>query len=311
MTRRPLGLALLLVILAAPLACERQRVLYVSRVGVVSTYPRDSTRISLPVFVAKLRDLGYIENQGLAIEYRYSADTERLRDLATELVGHGVQVIFAADPYASRAVGRLNGTIPIVGFELETRLKQTGGNLTGVVLDQSGEVSAKQLQLLTEVVPGLVRVAVIPSFSPDLKSVADAARKLNLGLVTIKWAGPGETLGPAAPEDPQGLVVVSSLPLIDLLRPAADAALKSRLPSIGRFTEFAQEGGLLAYGPARSEIYSAAATLVAKILRGARPGDLPIEQPTKFELTVNMKTAKALGLTIPQSVLGRADQIIQ
>jgi putative ABC transport system substrate-binding protein len=213
-----------------------------------------------------------------------------------------------------------------VGYDYETdpiaagfaiSLARPGGNVTGVFLDQS-EVSAKQLQFLKEIVPGLSRVAVLwdaPIAPAQHDAVEIAGRQLGLTLSSIVWRGPEALTGAlqlATHDGAQAPVVLSTPRIFDLYRPlVADVALKNRLPAVSLTANFAQVGLLVTYGPAQRDMYRIAASLVAKILDGARPADLPIERPARFVLAINLKTAKALGLTIPQSLLLRADEVIQ
>jgi putative ABC transport system substrate-binding protein len=315
------------VLLAAPLAGEaQQQAGKIARVGYLTGTPKETLFISFPTFAAQLRELGYIEGQNLVIEFRHAAAQDRLRALTAELVGLGVQVIYATNPYALRAAREVTTTVPIVGYDYETdpvavgyatSLARPGGNVTGVFLDQPS-VSAKQLQLLKEVMPGLSRVAVLwdaALATAQHEAVEAAARRLGVKVSPIVWQGPDElslALRLATQAGAQGLIVLSTPHIQDRYRRfVADAALKSRLPSITLTSVFAQDGALMAYGPDQRDMHRIAATLVGKILGGARPADLPIERPVRFTLVINLKTAKALGLTIPPSLLGRADEVIQ
>jgi putative ABC transport system substrate-binding protein len=276
--------------------------------------------------LSRLAELGYSEGQNLVNEFR-SADTQdRLRELAAELVGIGARVIFAHGPYAIRAARAVTTTLPIVGYDLENdpvatgyaaSLARPGGNFTGVFLDQA-EVSAKQLQLLKEMVPTLSRVAVL--WDPEVataqrEAVEVAGRRLVVKVTPIVWRGPdalGAAVHTATQDGAQGLIVLSSPRILERNRAfVAEAALKSRLPAIGLLSSFAKDGLLIAYGPVQRDLLRTAATLVAKILDGARPADLPIERPVRFSLVLNQKTANALGIKIPQLLLLRADEVIQ
>jgi putative ABC transport system substrate-binding protein len=212
----------------------------------------------------------------------------------------------------------LDNEIDPVAAGYAASLARPGGNVTGVFLDQP-EVSAKQLQLLKEMVPGLTRVAVLWDATvgtAQREAVDDAARRLGITVSSIVWTGPDALPGAlrsATHDGARGLVVLSSPRILTTKnRPlVADAALKNRLPAIGLTSLFARDGLLIAYGPVQLDMYRSAATLIAKILDGARPADLPIERPVHFALVINLKTGKALGLTVPQSVLLRADDVIQ
>ena len=313
-------------LLAAPLAAEAQPAGKTSRVGWLAGARRETLTISVPAFVGQLRELGYVEGQNLVIEFRDANSRDRFRELTTELIGAGVQVIYAANPSAIQGAWDATRTLPIVGYDYESdpvavgyasSLARPGGNVTGVFLDQAG-VSAKQLQLLTEVVAGVSRVAVLWDAQlarPQHEAVTDAARRLGVAVSSIVWRGPDElpaALRLAHRDGAQALMVLSSPRIHDRYRMiVAAAALKSRLPSIVLTMNFVQDGALLGYGPAQRDMHRIAATLVAKILGGARPADLPIERPVRFELAINLKTATALGLTIPPSLLARADQVIE
>jgi putative ABC transport system substrate-binding protein len=275
----------------------------------------------------RLSELGYVEGRNLVIDYRYAETEERFRELATQLVATGSHVIYAQGPYALRGARAASATIPIVGLDNESdpvaagyaaSLARPGGNVTGVFLDQS-EISAKQLQLLKEAVPGLTRVAVLfdaPVASAQRESAEGAARRLGLAIAPIVWRGPDAlpaALQSATQDGARGLIVLSSPNIITRRnRPlVAEAALKWRLPAISLTILFARAGLLIAYGPVQLDMYRSAASLVAKILDGASPAGLPIERPVRYALAINLRTAKALGLTIPQSLLVRADEVIQ
>ena len=313
-------------LLTVPLPAHGQFPTKIARVGYLTGAMRSAMPVSTASFVDRLRELGYVEGRNVDIDYRY-ADTEAgLRELASTLVRGEVQVIYAQNPYALRAAAAATKTIPIVGYDLETdpvaagfaaSLPHPGGNVTGVFLDQP-DISAKQLQLLKEIVPQLSRVAVLwddPLATSQRAAVEEAGRRLRVTILSIVWRGPdalADAIRSAKADGAQGVIVLSTPRIQDQYRgPVADAALKNRLPSIGLTANFANSGLLIAYGPVQRDMYRIAAGLVAKILDGARPADLPIERPVRFALAVNVKTAKALGLTIPQSMLLRADEVIQ
>jgi len=278
-------------------------------------------------FVEGLRELGWVEGQNIAIEDRWSeGKTSRFPELAAELVRLKVDLIMTVTWPAAVAAKNATTTIPIVivaagdavGTGLVQSLARPGGNLTGVS-DLAVEISAKRLELLKEAVPMLSRVAVLwnsadGAMTLSFKQIQTAARTLG---VTIR------PLGVQEPEDfdqaftamiherPDALVVISDA-LVTLNRKRIlDFAAANRLPAIYTRRLYADDGGLMAYGPSSADMLRRGAAFVDKILKGAKPADLPVEQPTQFELVVNLKTAKALGLAIPQSVLFRADQVIQ
>jgi putative ABC transport system substrate-binding protein len=263
----------------------------------------------------------------VTFDFRVAESEARFQEHATELVRDGVQVIFAVGPYALRAARAVTSTVPIVGLDNESdpiaagyaaSLARPGRNVTGVFLDQS-EVSAKQLQLLKEAVPGLARVAVLwddEIATAQRDAVDDAARRLGVMVSSIVWRDPEtltRSLRTATQDGARGLIVLSTPRILnERIRPfVAATALTSRLPAIGLTATFARDGLLMAYGPLQLNMYRSAATLVAKILDGARPADLPIERPVHFALVINLKTAKALGITLPQSLLQRADEVYQ
>ena len=313
-------------VLAAPLAAEAQQAGKIARVGVLGGAPREMLTLSMPILIAQLREFQFIEGQNLVVEFRHADSQERFRQLATELARLRVQVIYATNPYAIRGAQEATKAVPIVGYDYETdpiaagfadSLARPGGNVTGVFLDQA-TVSAKHVQLLRELSPSISRLAVLwdaPLATAQHHAVTDAARALGIVVSSIVWTGPEElpaALGSARRGGAQALIVLSTPRITDRYRGlVAASALKNRLPCIVLHAVFAQDGALMAYGPSQREVYRTSATLVAKILRGARPGDLPIERPTRFDLVINLKTAKALGLTIPPSLLARADEVIQ
>ncbi len=275
-----------------------------------------------------LRELGYAEGQDIVIERRVAdGKTERLPGLAAELVRLAVALIVAPDPPSARAATNATRTVPIVmrssgdpvASGLVASLARPGGNITGVY-SIAEELVGKRLELLKEVAPHLSRVAVL--WDPDFPGSARwfheaevAARSLGLQLQSLEARGPSpdfaRALGVATKERAGALITLRNPPIVFHQRQIVNLAAKARLPAIYDDREFVESGGLMSYGANLVDLYRRAATYVDKILKGARPADLPVEQPTKFELVVNLKTAKALGLTIPPSVLLRADQVIQ
>jgi putative tryptophan/tyrosine transport system substrate-binding protein len=314
-------------ILAAPLGASAQQQRKTARVGFLVTSPRETQAPVFGTIVRRLHELGYVEGQNVIFEFRHADSEEGFRERATQLVGVGVHVIFAQGPYALQAARAATTTIPIVGIDNEsdpiaagyaTSLAHPGGNVTGVFLDQS-DVSAKQLQLLKEMVPGLTRVAVLwdPAVaSAQREAVDDGARRLGVTVSPIAWRGPDallEALRSATKDGARGLIVLSTPRILNPKdRPlVAAAALNIRLPAVGLTETFARDGLLIAYGPVQLDMYRSAATSIAKILDGARPADIPIERPTTFKFVINMKTAKALGLTIPPALLLQANEVLQ
>ncbi len=312
---------------AVPLATEAQQPGKVWRIGVLESAPVALNAANLEAFRQGLRELGYVERQHYAIEYR-SADgrPERFPDLAVELVRLKVDLILTRGTPAVLAAKNATRTIPIVmatsgdalGSGVVSGLDRPGGNVTGLTSIDS-ELVGKRFGLLKEAIPGIARIAIVqnlgnPALATQRKQIEVAARSLRFQPQFLDVRKP-EDLGPAfdaAIKQRADAVHVGldSLTQTNLGR-IVDLAAKQRLPSIYSSRDFVDAGGLMAYGVSRLEMYRRAATYVDKILKGAKPADLPVEQPTKFELVINLKTAKALGLTIPPSLLARADEIIQ
>jgi putative ABC transport system substrate-binding protein len=321
--RRAIFLALALAILAAPLAVEAQQAGKTPRIGVLGSSPSPPWE----ALRRGLRDLGYVESQTLAIEWRWTeGKVERAPDLSSDLVRLKVDVIVTASMPVIRAVKQATSTIPIVmassfdpvGAGLVTSLARPGGNVTGMA-EMATEVVGKRAELLREAVPGLSRLAVLlgppaPADPLFLREAEVAARALHIELQVLRARDPGEfdSAFAAMTRERASAVLVLQHPIFFAHRALlAELAVKHRLPTMHAFREFVEAGMLMSYGANLEASFQRAATYVDKILKGAKPGDLPIEQPTKFELVINLKTAKALGLKIPQSVLIRADEVIQ
>ena len=326
--RAVLLVTLALGILAVPLSSDAQQPGKVFRVGSLEVNPLTPANSHLAdAFRRGLRDLGYTEGQNLVIEWRYAeGKRERLPALAAELVKLKVDVIVAWNTPAAEAAKQVTGTVPIVavtpadpvGSGLVASLARPGGNVTGLTI-LAPELSGKRLQLLKEVVPRASRVAVLwnpahPIAAVYLRETEVAARALGVQLQVLEARVPNDfasAFSAMTKERAQALVVLPDPMSFVNRRQLLELAAKNRLPLIADPREFAEDGGLMAYGTNYADLFRRAATYVDKILKGAKPGDLPVEQPTKFELIINFKTAKALGLTIPQSVLIRADYVIQ
>jgi putative ABC transport system substrate-binding protein len=324
---RLIGLAVILSFVLAPLAAEGQQAGKIYRIGMLETTSMALNAANLDAFRQGLRELGYVEGRNFMIEYR-SADgrRERFPELATELVRLKVDVILTRGTPAVMAAKNATGTIPVVmaasGDPLLSGvvagLARPGGNVTGLSAIVV-EVTGKRLQLLREVVPGVSRIASLldmgnPNNALQWKETEIVAQSLGVQPQLLDVRKPGDFGGAfdAAIRQRAGAMVVG----IDALTQAnhrliIDLAAKHRLPAIYATREFVDAGGLVAYGVSYPHLYHRAATYVDKILKGAKPADLPVEQPTKFEFVINLKTAKALGLTIPLSVLARADQVIE
>jgi putative ABC transport system substrate-binding protein len=329
MDRRDTVLALL-ALGAAPLAAEAQQAAKVARIGYLSTSLASSAD-RRDAFLQGLRDLGYVEGRNVAIEYRDAeGKVERIPALAAELVALKVDVIVV--PGSTRvtlAAMQATKTIPIVfsnvGDPVEsglvTNLARPGGNVTG--LSSLGpELVGKRLELLKQAVPGVSRVAVLwlpgalgERTDKDMLTRADvAARALGVRLQFVEARGADEFARAFSDMSSARAGALTVLPSARFLREhkrLVDLAAKNRLPAVYASREFVDAGGLMSYGANSADLSRRAATYVDKILKGAKPGDLPVEQPTKFELVINLKTAKALGLTIPKSVLAHADEVIQ
>ena len=316
------ALALALGVLVAPLAAGAQQPEKVWRIGVLRIgSPGDTSR---ETFRLALRDLGYVEGRNLVIEDR-TADGRltRLTGLAAELVHLHVDVIVASGVAGARAAREATETIPIVmlatdpvGAGLVGSLARPGGNITGVATLES-ELGSKRLERFKEAFPTLTRVAVLydPTTSATvLKEMEDGARQLKVQLQILEVRA-SEDLDRAftkATEWRAAALSILASPFFQSQRVRiAKLAIEHRLPSMVPHRTYVEAGGLLSYGPDFRDLNRRISVFVDKILKGAKPADLPIEQPTKFELVINMKTAKALGLTIPQSLLSRADQVIQ
>ena len=323
-------IALSLGLLAAPVAADAQPPGKVARIGILSTTSRASgaMRVAIDPFCQGLRDLGYVEGKNIVIEYRWAEGRpERLPELTAELVRLKMDVIVALDPGAARTAKNATKTIPVVftgsgdpvAEGLVASLARPGGNLTGLSIVAGLEIVGKRMELLKEAVPGVTRMAMLwnptnPSHGPVLKEIPGFARSLGVALQPLEARGPDDFEGAfaAMSRNHVGGVVVLSDAIFSLHGTRlAELAAQSRLPAIYGNRVVVEAGGLMSYQGNFADMYKRVPTFVDKILKGAKPGDLPIEQPTKFELVINLKTAKALGLTIPDSVLIRADEVIR
>ena len=311
--------------ITAPLATKAQVSAQVPRIGILSPAAEAFT----PVFEAfrqGLRELGYVEGQNIVLEFRLAAGrAERLRALAAELVRLKVDVILTDTMTATRVAKEATTTIPIVMASssdpvqggLVASLAQPGGNITGMAL-LAPELSGKRLELLKEVVPRLAQVAVLWNpknpVAGNLRATEAAAQALHLQLHLVEVPG-AEALeaafDAAMQEGADALITLPDAMLWNQRLQVAGLAAKHRLPALFPEREFVDAGGLLSYGPSVPASFHRAATYVDKLLKGAKPADLPVEQPTKFELVINLKTAKALGMTMPPSLLLLADEVIQ
>ncbi len=314
---------------ALPIATQAQQSAKIARLGFLANSATALAHLR-EAFLQGLRDLGHVEGRNVVIEYRYAeGKLERFPVLAAELVELKVDVIVAPPTPAAQAAKQATRTIPIVFAGsgdpvtngLVTSLARPGGNVTGLS-GLSPELVGKCLEQLKQAVPGIIRVAVLwqPGGQGEraerdmLKEAEVAGRALGMRLQFVEARGTADfdrAFSDMTTARAGALTVLPSSMLNTERRRLVDLAAKSRLPAVYQLREYVDAGGLMAYGANLADLNRRAATYVDKILKGARPGDLPVEQPTKFELVVNLKTAKALGLTIPLSVLGRADDIIQ
>jgi ABC-type uncharacterized transport system substrate-binding protein len=324
MNRRTFLSGLTLGTLAAPLVAGAQQAGKAWRIGFLST---SQSAVFLPVFRQALGELGYAEGKNLILEQRYAEDQpERLPALAAELVNLRVAVLVTFATGATLAAKAATTTTPIVMVVgdpvvagIVPSLGRPGGNITGLALDNV-DLAEKRLQLLKEAVPRLARVAVLanqanPSFTAlQLAPTRSAAERLGVAVQPVEVRGPSDLARAftAMTRGHAGAVIILPDPMFGFHgKRIAELAVQHRLPSSYDAKVFAEDGGLLAYGPRLDDFYRRAAVYVDKILKGAKPGDLPVEQPTKFELVINLKTAKALDLTIPQTLLLQADQVIE
>ena len=313
---------------AWPLAANAQQKRKPPLIGVLN--PGSADVPGAVGFYDGLRELGYTEGLNIAIERRYGDwNTDRFQQLAADLVRHKVNVIVVMSTSPARAVKQATSMIPIVvagmadpvGDELIVSLARPGGNITGTTF-LGPELIAKRFALLKDAISGLSRVAALwhPSAYGNrtregmLKETESAAQALRLHLQLVPAVGPGDlddAFVAMIRERADAVILLPSPMLYGEHKRIVELAAKSRLPAMYAAREFVEDGGLMSYGSILTDVFRRAATYVDKILKGANPADLPVEQPTKFELVINMKTAKSLGLTIPPSILARADEVIE
>jgi len=327
MRKKVIYLTLGAMLLALCLPAEAQQQGKVYRIGYLvarsALEPRDEA------FRQGLRDLGYVEGKDIIIEYRFGGgEREQIPKLAAELVRLKVDIIVAPGTPVAQAAKTATRTIPIVfsgvadpvGTGLVTSLARPGGNVTGLT-PISAELSAKRLELLKETVPRVSRIAVLstpdyplPVKTETLKEMEVAARALGVQLQLLEVRGPNDfdSAFGAMRKERAGAFTVLPIPMFFTeRRRIVDFATKGRLPAIFHWTEYVEAGGLMSYGADADDLWRRAATYVDKILKGTKPADLPVQQPTKFELVINLKAAKQIGLTIPPNVLARADKVIK
>lgn len=325
--RLPLIVIITLIILTATFTADAQQPTKIPRIGYLRTSSFSVSPARMEAFQQGLRALGYEEGKNIAIERRHAdRKLDRLPELAAELVRIKVDVIVTSGPPATRAAKAATSTIPIVmtfdddpvGSGLVASLARPGGNVTGLST-RAPEISGKLLELLKETVPRLSRVAVIGTLTREgtaqaLKEIELAAAAFAVKLQYLDIQSPNDiesAFQAARKARADALLVVSSPVFTPQRAQIAQLAVKNRLPAASSSRAFVRDGGLMSYGINLHDLDRRAATYVDKILKGRKPADLPVEQPTKFELLINLKTAKQLGLTIPQSVLYRADKVIK
>ena len=326
MDRRMFISAVVSGLLAAPFIARAQQASKIPRIGFLMEGSVEAETGYLADFQRGLRELGYVEGQNIVIEPRHAAGrADKLPELAAELVRLKVDVLVATSTPGALAARNVSSIIPIVtlspdpvGDGLAASLARPGGTITGVSDLHSGLIS-KRLQLLKEFAPSASRVAVLlnpayPAHPRQLKDIQAAVTALGMTVLPFEVKGPDDidrAFTTMEKERAGGLFVLGDRLLGVYGQRIAELAIKNRLPAIYTNRSWVARGGLMSYGANFTDLYSRMATYVDKILKGAKPADLPIEQPTKFELVINVKTAKALGITIPQSLLLRADEVIQ
>ena len=313
---------------AAPLVAAAQPTAKVYRIGFLVTATLTETGHLLKALSEGLRELGYVEGRNVVFERRFAEGRqERLPALAVELVRLKPDILVTGSNPVIAAVKEATATIPVVmavsrdpvGAKFIASLARPGGNITGLANDTAPEIIGKNLALLKEAVPRISRVTYLwnpvpPGAEASKNALESAARNLGVAFQPVEVRGHAELEGAFAAmvrERANGIVVAQDPVTFGSRSQVVLLAARSRLPAVYGVREFAEAGGLMSYGPNIADQFRRAAMYVDKILKGAKPGDLPIEQPTKFELVINLKTAKALGLTLPPSLLQRADQVIE
>ena len=327
MRRREFILALGGAAAAWPLKGHAQQSQKVPRIGVLLPGTAASFALRTKAFLEGLRELGYIDGQTVAIEWKWGQDrVEGLSELAAELVGRNVDVLLTGGTAAAKALKSATGTIPIVmaiigdpvAAGLVESLARPGGNATGFSI-VAPDLSGKRLELLKEIVPDISPVAVMlnpenPQSQFELKEMQAAAHALGLQLHAVQ-VSPQDSLEEAfaamTRASARGLIVLTDPIFFSQRRKIVGLASRSRLPAMYFFQDFVAEGGLVSYAPSDTDLYRRSATYVHRILSGAKPSELPVEQPTKFDLAINLKVAKALGVEIPPLLLARANEVIE
>jgi putative ABC transport system substrate-binding protein len=323
---RTIVVCLLLTVLLLTVA-EAQQPTKIPRIGFLNAATPSAILARYEAFRRGLRELGYVEGKNIVIEYRYAeGKLDRLQELAVELVRLKVDVIVTAGPSATRSAKGATATIPVVmAFDYDpvgsgaiANLARPGGNITGLSALYP-EMSGKRLELLKEIVPKLSRVAILgsstqPGNAQAVKEMELAAGALGTQLQYLEVGAPKEiesAFRAAIQGRADAVLVLTSPVFVSQRKQLADLAIKSRVPATYQASEYVEAGGLMSYGVNIADLHRRAARYVDKILKGAKPPDLPVEQPTKFELIINLKAAKQIGLTIPPNVLARADRVIR
>jgi putative ABC transport system substrate-binding protein len=310
-----------------PLRVHAQHLQKTSRIGVLLPGTPESFSLRTRAFLGGLRDLGYVEGKTIEIDWKWGQDrVETLSGIADELVRSNADVIVTGGTPAAQALKAATSTIPIVmaiigdpvAAGLVGNLARPAGNVTGFSI-VAPELGGKRLELLKEIVPGVSAIAVLlnnrnPQSQIELKEMRSAAQAMGLQLYPAEIsteAGLEDAFAAMNKAAVQALVVLTDPILFSLRKRTVDLANKSRLPAMYFFQGFAEEGGLMSYGPSDADLFRRSAGYVDRILKGAKPGDLPIQQPTKFELFINLRAARMLGVTVPESFLLRADKVIE
>ena len=315
------------VAVAWPLAAGAQQPNKIPRIGLLSPFSPSDSALWDRAFLQGLRDLGWVDGNSIIVERRYAdGKNDRLPELVADLARLKVDVIVTSVSTDSLAAKNATREIPIVmaaagdpvAIGIVDSLSRPGGNITGLS-QMTPDLAGKRLELLREIAPNVASVAVL--FNPDdpistlgLKEIQPSAQKLAVQVHALEVRNPvdlDKALDAAAVARVGALAIMPNPVFVTNLKQIAGFALQNKLPSMFHLREFADDGGLLSYGVDRSDLYRRAATFVDKILKGAKPADLPIEQPTKFDLVINLKTAEALGLTVPSALLATADEVIE
>lgn len=324
--RNILSATLAVLLIVAPVCAKAQPARKTPLVALLLTGSPSASEPMTAAFRQELRNLGYVESRNIALELRWADVPQRLSDLATDLVRSNADIIVTQGTPAAQAARRATSTIPIVmatsgdpvAVGLVSSLARPGGNITGNSI-LGPDLIGKRLELIKELVPSVSRVAVLsnptnPMHALHVREAEAAAKTLGIALQVLEARGPDdfERVFHAATSGRASALLVFGDPVLKANRTRlANLATKSRLPAVYELSGFAEAGGLANYGPSLPELFRRAAFYVDKILRGAKPADLPVQQPSKFELVINIRTATALGLTIPPSVLLRADRVVE